>query len=76
MDTQKAEFRSPEIECDGCAHSIKIALGRMTGVHSVAVDVPTKQIAVEYASPATEEQIFATLDNIGFPVETPVALAR
>ena len=65
----KVTLHSSEIECDGCANSIKIAIGRMTGVSAVAVDVPGKNIAVEYADPATEEQITATLDNIGFPVE-------
>jgi copper chaperone CopZ len=74
MDTHQAEFRSPEIECDGCARSIKMAIGRMTGVATVTVNVPAKTIAIGYSDPATEEQLVATLDNIGFPIEEVVAV--
>ena len=63
----KATFHAPEIDCAGCAHSIKIALRRMTGVSSVSVDIPAKIVTVEYAQPATEQQLENTLDNIGFP---------
>ncbi len=62
--------RSSEIECDGCANSIKRTLGKLSGVESVAVTVQTKTIEVAYDNATTnEEAIKARLEGAGFPLE-------
>jgi copper chaperone CopZ len=68
----KAEFTAPDIECDGCAASIRKALAAEPGVQTVDVDVAMKRVAVEYDPAGTDEwKIAAKLDDIGFPVGTP-----
>lgn len=61
-------LHAPDIECDGCANSIKRALGRIEGVHSVDVDVPAKNVSINYEAPADSNAIVTALDRAGFPV--------
>jgi copper chaperone len=63
-------FSAPDIECDGCANSIKNALSKTPGVSAVSVDVNAKTVTVTHDAPAAT--VTATLDRIGFPA-TPVA---
>ena len=68
----ESTFHAPDIECDGCANSIKRALGRVTGIQAVEVDVPAKNVMVRYDSPADAVTVRSALDSAGFPaVETP-----
>jgi copper chaperone CopZ len=61
-------FVVPDIECDGCASSIKKALGIAPGVESVAVDVDHKRVTVEFdPGRTTDVAIAELLDEIGFP---------
>jgi copper chaperone len=61
---------APDIECDGCANSIRKALGAALGIASVTVDVPTKAVAVEFDEVATSERnVRELLDDIGFPTQ-------
>lgn len=62
--------QSNEIECDGCANSIKRTLGKLAGVESVNVTVETKTIEVSYDDNTTNEEAIKTrLEGAGFPVE-------
>ena len=61
-------FHAPDIECDGCANSIKSVLGRVSGVQTVEVDVVSKQISVTHEEGASNSEITAALDKAGFPV--------
>ena len=61
------ELSVPDIECDGCANAIKNALGRIDGIVDVVVDVPGKQVTVNFSAPATGEAISTALDKAGFP---------
>ncbi len=62
-------LHAPDIECDGCANSIKRALGRLNGVESVEVDVSAKDVTVQYnAGLMDKTQIVLVLDQAGFPV--------
>ncbi|HZO89247.1 MAG TPA: heavy-metal-associated domain-containing protein [Chthonomonadaceae bacterium] len=38
----------PAIHCEGCANAIKRSLGKLAGVHSVEVDIPGKNVTVQY----------------------------
>ena len=58
----------PDIECDGCANSIKTVLGKLAGVAEVAVDVDTKTVTVTYDMAQTKNAILRDrLTTLGFP---------
>jgi copper chaperone CopZ len=52
-----------------CAHTIKMELGDLEGVESVAVDVEKKEVSVEYSAPATTKSIETLLAEINYPVD-------
>ena len=62
---------APDIECEGCANSIKRAVGKMNGVDTVDVDIAKKDITVHYARDLfmNREKLEETLDRIGFPID-------
>lgn len=67
MDT--VIYRAKDISCEGCANSIRRALGRLEGVGDVHVEVATKMVTVQYSSPASPDSIARALENAGFPVD-------
>ena len=60
---------APDIECDGCAQSIRNALARVPGVSGIDVNVASKQVTVEHGNLLTREVISEALDKAGFPVK-------
>lgn len=62
-------FKVPNISCGHCVHSIKMELGDLAGVTSVAADETSKQVTVEWQEPATWEEIKALLIEINYPPE-------
>ncbi len=59
---------APDVSCQHCAMTIKRALGRMRGVQSVEVDVPSKKVIVDYDSAVTDATaIEAALSEEGYP---------
>jgi len=61
----------PTISCAHCEKTITEALTPLAGVSSVRVDIPTKQVTVEYdASAATIEQFKDVLAEEEYPVES------
>ncbi|MBA4125091.1 MAG: heavy-metal-associated domain-containing protein [Acidobacteria bacterium] len=60
---------APDIVCGGCASSIKKALGNLSGVAQVDVDVATKTVKVEHSEAASRDEIIAALDRAGFSVQ-------
>ena len=64
----QAVFVAPDIECDGCAGSIRKALGNVDGVETVAVDVDHKRVTIDFDAAKTSDVALAeVLDEIGFP---------
>jgi copper chaperone CopZ len=61
-----AVFSVPEIVCEGCANSIRKAVGAVPGVVSVDVDVARKTVAVTHDSSASREAIVGALERAGF----------
>jgi copper chaperone CopZ len=62
-------YKSPEIECDGCAKSIQKALSAAAGVRTATVAVADKTVTIDYDETIINEEALAeTLDEIGFPV--------
>jgi copper chaperone len=62
-------LRSADIHCDTCAANVKRAVGAVSGVGAVEVDVESKTVRVEFEEPATEAAIEAAMDEAGFEVE-------
>ncbi|MBA3693824.1 MAG: heavy-metal-associated domain-containing protein [Acidobacteria bacterium] len=60
---------APDIVCGGCASSIKKALGNLSGVAQVDVDMATKTVKVEHSEAASRDEIIAALDRAGFSVQ-------
>ena len=66
---EKIKYLVPSIHCMHCAHTIKMELGDLKGVESVAVDVEKREVNVEYSAPATNKSIESLLAEINYPVE-------
>lgn len=59
---------APEIVCGGCASSIKKALGSVSGVADVEVDVATKKVTVKHGESVSRANIVDALDRAGYSV--------
>lgn len=60
-------FQVPNISCNHCVMAIKRELGELEGVASVTADAGTKQVTVEWDTPATWDGIKALLAEINYP---------
>ena len=59
----------PDISCEHCERTITSALSPMEGVSSVNVDIPTKQVRVEFdESKADVERMKEVLEEEDYPV--------
>ncbi len=60
---------APDISCEHCQHAIEGAVGKMEGVSSVKVDIPTKSVHINYdPQKVTLDKIEAVLDEEGYTV--------
>ena len=61
----------PDISCEHCERTIVNALGPIMGVRQVNVDIPSKQVRVDYdESHVSLEQMKAVLQEEDYPVES------
>lgn len=67
---QTKTFKVPNVGCDGCVNTIKSEVGELSGVKSVSGVVDTKMVTVEWDTPASWEQIEATLVEIDYAPES------
>jgi copper chaperone CopZ len=65
MPTQK--FHIPKISCGHCTRTIENELKEITGIQKVESDILAKTVTVNFQSPASAEQILATLKEINYP---------
>ena len=66
---QTTTLVAPDISCETCKRSIEVALGKLGGVSSYRVDIPSKQVEVTYdPAQVTQGKIEEVLDDTGFPV--------
>jgi copper chaperone len=66
--TTKVIYSIPNIHCEHCVHTIQSELIELTGVKSVKANLNLKNAAIEFESPASEEEIKALLESINYPV--------
>jgi copper chaperone len=62
----KYEIDAENIKCEGCASTIRDALGRIGGVHTIAVEIATGRVTVE-ADEGLRGTITAALKDSGYP---------
>jgi copper chaperone len=68
--TQSTTLIAPDISCEHCQHAIEGAVGKVEGVSSVKVDIPTKSIHLTYdPQQVSLEKIEEVLDDTGYTVE-------
>ena len=60
-------FSIPNISCGHCVMSIKNELSEIEGIQAVEGDPESKTITVESETPASLQDIRATLKNINYP---------
>ena len=61
----------PDISCEHCERTITQALTPLEGVRDVKVDIPAKQVSVEYDESAVDVSRFkAVLQEEEYPVES------
>ncbi len=60
---------APDISCEHCQHAIEGAVGKMEGVSSVKVDIPTKTVRISYdPQKVTLDKIEEVMDDEGYTV--------
>ncbi|HYU18071.1 MAG TPA: heavy-metal-associated domain-containing protein [Chloroflexota bacterium] len=61
----------PDISCEHCERTITTALSPVDGVRSVQVDIPSKQVRVEYDEATVDlNRIKEILHEEEYPVES------
>lgn len=64
----------PAIHCGHCVHTVKSEVSDLAGVQSVEVDQDSKKATIQWAAPATWEQIANTLKEIDYPAQDLITL--
>ena len=60
---------APDISCEHCQHAIEGVVGKMDGVKTVTVEIPTKTVHVEYDPKlVTVAKIEEVMDDVGYTV--------
>lgn len=62
-------FTVPNISCGHCTHTIETEVADIIGVNSVKADQQSKQVTVQWDSPATWSEIQSLLQEINYPPE-------
>ena len=62
-------LKVPDISCEHCEKTIVGALGPIQGIQRVAVDIPARQVTVEYdANQVSVDQMKDALQEEDYPV--------
>jgi copper chaperone len=63
-------YTAPAISCEHCRHAIEGAVGTLTGVQEVHVEIPSKRVEVRFdPAKVNTAQIEAVLDEEGYPIQ-------
>lgn len=60
-------YSVPAIHCAHCTHTIELEVGELEGVQSVKADLDTKNVTINFESPANEQKIRSLLAEIEYP---------
>ena len=60
-------YNVPAIHCQHCTHTIELEVGELAGVQSVKADLDTKNVTINFESPADEQKIKSLLAEIEYP---------
>ena len=67
----KTTLSVPDISCEHCERTITQALTPLDGVREVTVDIPAKQVRVDYDEATVDVERFkAVLQEEEYPVES------
>lgn len=67
----QAILKVPDISCEHCERTIKQTLGPQPGVRQVRVDIPARQVYLEYDESQIDlARVGELLDEEGYPVES------
>ena len=64
---EKTTFSIPNISCNHCIMTIQRELGEIEGVGTIEGNSETKEITVEWETPAAVDTIKETLKEINYP---------
>jgi copper ion binding protein len=60
---------APDISCEHCQHAIEGAVGKLEGVSTVQVDIPSKTVHIDYdPQKVSLVKIEEVLDDTGYTV--------
>jgi copper chaperone len=60
---------APDISCEHCQHAIEGAIGKLEGIRTVKVNIPTKTVHIDYdPQKVSLAKIEEVLDDIGYTV--------
>lgn len=62
-------FIASNIKCAGCVTNIQQALGKLSGITQVDVDIPTGTVTV-HGDNISDQSIIDTLAEAGYPVNS------
>jgi copper chaperone CopZ len=60
----------PAINCGHCVHTIQTEVSDLAGVKSVQADQASKQVTIQWESPATWQQIETLMREINYAPST------
>jgi copper chaperone CopZ len=60
-------FVVPNIGCSGCVNTVESTVREIKGVQAVKADEQTKQVAVQWETPATWPQIEKASAEVDYP---------
>ena len=67
--TESVTLLAPNISCEHCQRAIEGAVGELSGVGNVKVDIPAKTVHVDYDSRVVSlTKIEEVLDDLGYTV--------
>lgn len=69
QEVQDVTLSVPDISCEHCVHAINTSLGALTGVETVATDIPTKTVHLRFhPEQVSLQEVETALDDIGYTI--------
>ena len=63
------KYSIPSIHCGHCVRTIEIEIGEIKGVSRVKADLVSKEVEIDFDTPASEETIIEKLKDLNYPPE-------